>query len=64
LCLGLLVDLGLDPQDLEADLSHLPVGDWSLAVRPEQRHGLGGTRVEVLCEANQPTAPGARSTAC
>jgi uncharacterized protein (TIGR00299 family) protein len=47
MCLGLLVDLGLDPADLEADLRVLPVGGWTLAVRPEQRHGLGGTRVEV-----------------
>jgi hypothetical protein len=54
MCLGLLVDLGLDPHDLEADLRLLPVGGWSLAVRPEQRHGLGGTRVEVRCEGHQP----------
>lgn len=51
MCLGLLVDLGLDPAVLEADLRTLPVGGWRLEVRPEQRHGLGGTRVEVHCEA-------------
>lgn len=54
MCLGLLVDLGLDPAALEADLKALPVAGWQLAVRPEQRHGLGGTRVEVLVEARQP----------
>lgn len=51
MCLGLLVDLGLDPAALENDLRTLPVGGWHLEVRAEQRHGLGGTRVEVHCEA-------------
>jgi uncharacterized protein (TIGR00299 family) protein len=49
MCLGLLVDLGLDPTALEADLRSLPVSGWQLEIRPEQRHGLGGTRVEVHC---------------
>jgi uncharacterized protein (TIGR00299 family) protein len=47
MCLGLLVDLGLDPAALETDLRALPVDGWQLEIRPEQRHGLGGTRVEV-----------------
>lgn len=47
MCLGLLVDLGLDPAALEADLRALPVHGWQLDVRSEARHGLGGTRVEV-----------------
>jgi hypothetical protein len=54
MCLGLLIDLGLDPAALKADLQTLPVAGWQLAIRPEQRHGLGGTRVEVLVEADQP----------
>jgi hypothetical protein len=49
MCLGLLVDLGLDPAALESGLRALPVDGWRLEVRPEQRHGLGGTRVEVHC---------------
>ncbi len=49
MCLGLLVDLGLDPATLEAGLRTLPVDGWRLDVRRETRHGLGGTRVEVLC---------------
>ncbi|TFG89688.1 MAG: nickel pincer cofactor biosynthesis protein LarC, partial [Gemmatimonadales bacterium] len=49
MCLGLLVDIGLDPTALEAGLRSLPVSGWQLAVRDEQRHGLGGTRVEVVC---------------
>jgi hypothetical protein len=54
MCLGLLVDLGLDPASLEADLRALPVDGWRLEVRAEQRHHLGGTRVEVFCAQPQP----------
>jgi len=54
MCLGLLVDLGLDPDQLDADLRALPVAGWQLAARPEQRHGLGGTRVEVSVSGPQP----------
>jgi uncharacterized protein (TIGR00299 family) protein len=54
MCLGLLVDLGLDPAQLEADLHALPIDGWQLAVRPEQRHSLGGTRVEVNVTREQP----------
>ncbi len=54
MCLGLLVDLGLDPAVLEADLHTLPLSGWRLEIRPEQRHGLGGTRVEVAADQHQP----------
>ena len=54
MCLGLLVDLGLDPAQLESDLRALPIAGWQLAVRPELRHGLGGTRVEVCVDGEQP----------
>lgn len=48
--LGLLVDLGLDPQELSAALDHLDLAGWRLEVRREQRRGLAGTRVLVHCE--------------
>ena len=51
MCLGLLVDLGLDPAALESDLRRLPLDYWRLEVRQESRLGLGGTRVEVICAA-------------
>lgn len=54
MCLGLLVDLGLAPATLEADLRTLPLDGWRLDVRGETRHGIGGTRVEVLCDQPQP----------
>jgi hypothetical protein len=54
MCLGLLVDLGVPPEVLATELHTLPVSGWRLDVRPEQRHGLGGTRVEVLVDGRQP----------
>lgn len=54
MCLGLLIDLGVDPARLEADLRSLPIDGWQLQVRSEQRHGLGGTRVEVVVGGQQP----------
>lgn len=53
MCLGLLIDLGLDPAELETDLRTLPVDGWRLEIGAAQRHGLGGTRVEVICAAHQ-----------
>lgn len=47
--LGLLVDLGLSPVDLETELKKLPVDGWRLDVRREKRLGIEGTRVEVHC---------------
>ncbi len=47
--LGLLVDLGLCPEALEADLRLLPLSGWRLDVRREARMGIEGTRVEVVC---------------
>lgn len=47
--LGLLVDLGVAPGELEADLRGLPLEGWRLEVRREQRLGIMGTRVEVVC---------------
>jgi uncharacterized protein (TIGR00299 family) protein len=52
--LGLLVDLGVDLSRIEAELNKLPVTGYRLEQRQEERHGIGGTRIEVLCEADQP----------
>jgi uncharacterized protein (TIGR00299 family) protein len=53
--LGLLVDLGVPLEKIELALSVLPVTGYQLTAKPEQRHGIGGTRVEVLCDEKQPT---------
>ena len=52
--LGLLVDLGVDLNLIEAELAKLPVSGYQLMQRSEKRHSIGGTRVEVLCDNKQP----------
>lgn len=52
--LGLLVDLDIPLEEIEQELKRLPVSGYHLTATPEQRHGIGGTRVEVLCEGEQP----------
>lgn len=52
--LGLLVDLGVDLNDIETELAKLPVSDYALKQRCERRHSIGGTRVEVRCGSKQP----------
>lgn len=52
--LGLLVDLGVPQELLEQELAHLPMTGYRLTAEPEQRHGIGGTRLRVHCEEEQP----------
>jgi hypothetical protein len=47
--LGLLVDLGVDPAAIEAELQKLPVAGWRLECRREKRQGIEGTRLVVHC---------------
>lgn len=53
--LGLLVDLGVDLKDLRAELDRLPMTGYRLEQRMEKRHGIGGTRIEVVCAGGQPS---------
>jgi uncharacterized protein (TIGR00299 family) protein len=53
--LGLLVDLGVDLNVIEAELTKLPVSGYQLEQSNEKRHGVGGTRIKVFCEAGQPS---------
>jgi hypothetical protein len=48
--LGLLVDLGVEPAAIKAQLQKLPVSGWRLTCRREKRSGIEGSRVEVLCD--------------
>lgn len=48
--LGLLIDLGLQPQQLESELQKLPISGYRLEVKREQRHGIEGCRVQVHCD--------------
>ncbi len=52
--LGLLVDLGVDLNIIETELAKLPVSGYRLEQSSEKRHGIGGTRIKVLCEDKQP----------
>ncbi len=47
--LGLLLDLGVEPAALEAEIGRIPVEGWRLEARREERTGIAGTRVEVVC---------------
>lgn len=46
--LGLLLDLGLDFNQLENELAKLPLTDYQLNVGREQRHGIAGCRLQVI----------------
>lgn len=46
--LGLLCDLGLDVQQLKAELAKLPISDFQLSIRRERRHGIEGCRFVVV----------------
>jgi uncharacterized protein (TIGR00299 family) protein len=48
--LGLLLDLGVNQQELENELTKLPIDGYRLEVSREQRHGIEGYRVQVHCE--------------
>ncbi len=48
--LGLLLDLGVDRQQLETELGKLPLDGYRIVSEREQRHGIEGCRVRVLCE--------------
>ena len=50
--LGLLVDLGVELRAIETELAKLPLSGYRLERRPEKRHGIGGTRIEVVCDAD------------
>jgi pyridinium-3,5-bisthiocarboxylic acid mononucleotide nickel chelatase len=45
--LGLLCDLGLDVEQLKAELAKLPISAYQLDIRRERRHGIEGCRFIV-----------------
>lgn len=50
MCLGLLIDLGVGPGDLERELAKLPITGYRLDIGREARHGIEGCRVRVACD--------------
>jgi hypothetical protein len=53
--LGALVDLGLDPADLEAALRRLPLPGLRLEARTVERQGLSACKVDAVFEGPEPT---------
>ena len=45
--LGLMIDLGVDPDQLRKELEKLPLSGWSLTTRREKRRGIQGLRALV-----------------
>jgi uncharacterized protein (TIGR00299 family) protein len=52
--LGLMLDLGASREEIETALASLPLPGWRLEVERAESAGLGGTRVRVLLEAEEP----------
>ena len=48
--LGALLDLGIDPNVLQAELDKLNLEGWRLHVKKTRRHAIMGTDVEILIE--------------
>jgi uncharacterized protein (TIGR00299 family) protein len=48
--LGSLIDAGLSPESLRADLALLGIGGYEIVAEPITRHGLTGTQLRVLIE--------------
>jgi len=46
--LGAMIDLGVDVKYLEGELGKLNLEGWKLEVKKDQRHGIYGTRVDVI----------------
>jgi uncharacterized protein (TIGR00299 family) protein len=53
--LGAMIDLGVDRNNLLAELKKLDIGPYEIQIGRDQRRGLTGTRVEII--AGQETAP-------
>lgn len=52
--LGALIDAGLDPQKLIDRLKALPLTGYQLEFIKVKKHGIGGTKVNVLTEESHP----------
>ena len=51
--LGLLVDLGVEPEQIEAQLRCLPLDGWRLSWQREKRQGIEGCRALVAADEEQ-----------
>jgi uncharacterized protein (TIGR00299 family) protein len=46
--LGAMIDLGVDPEYLKAELRKIEIGSYEIQVKRDQRRGIFGTKVEVI----------------
>ena len=59
--LGAMVDLGVPPAHLEQELGKLGLDGWQLQFTRDARHGIGGTRADViLADGSHLAAPPAQ----
>ncbi|NLN60464.1 MAG: nickel pincer cofactor biosynthesis protein LarC [Deltaproteobacteria bacterium] len=54
--LGAMIDLGVDPAFLSAELEKLALKGYELKISRDQRRGIWGTRAEVILEAGEAAA--------
>lgn len=59
--LGAMVDLGVPPEHLDAELKKLGLSGWSLQFTRDSRKGIGGTRCDVLLDGEAPPPVGRRA---
>jgi uncharacterized protein (TIGR00299 family) protein len=52
--LGALVDAGLEPGRIEAELRRLPLPDWSLTAEKTTKKGIAATQVRVCSDEHHP----------
>lgn len=50
MCLGAMVDTGVDSRRLEEDLRKLPLHGWEMRVSKKKGHGISGTKVDIIVE--------------
>ena len=51
--LGAMVDLGVDPQQLIAELKKLNLDGWEVSFSADQRKGISGTRCDVTYDGQE-----------
>ncbi|MCA1754668.1 MAG: nickel pincer cofactor biosynthesis protein LarC [Spirochaeta sp.] len=54
--LGAMIDLGVKPEKLEAELAKLGIDGYRLEIFPDERKGITGTRIIVHTNESQPDA--------
>jgi uncharacterized protein (TIGR00299 family) protein len=51
--LGAMIDLGVDPEVLRAELRKIEIGSYEIRVTREQRRGIFGTKLDVILPAGE-----------